>query len=258
MLWRGASVLWWFAVDMYCLRFREYHIGTLRSRESHAIKQACKGDASTVCTATAPRAGTMRREELLAMKGAVRCGAVVGSASLMSFSWGGERAVDEEDSALSLCRRPEEMWRWYYNNMVDCHKNLFFFRDVRNNKNTKMTRLSGTHIAYLFDSWRRRRQWQWQQRRRQHLPQRTSRDFDGDNNDGRPSKFWFISAEEQTASLSFSRWRQFWRREEAGLFLTTEPPTFVSALTATGTASLQVQAHDTRLFPSMKPSLMGW
>jgi hypothetical protein len=43
------------------------------------------------------------------MKGAVRCGAIVGNASLMSFSRGGERAVDEEDGALSLCHRPEEM-----------------------------------------------------------------------------------------------------------------------------------------------------
>ena len=48
---------------------------------------------------------------ILEMKGAVRCGAIVGNASLMSFSRGGERAVDEEDGALSLSRRPEEMQR---------------------------------------------------------------------------------------------------------------------------------------------------
>ena len=42
-----------------CLRIREYHIGTLRSRESHTIERVCEGDASTVCTAAALRAGTM-------------------------------------------------------------------------------------------------------------------------------------------------------------------------------------------------------
>jgi hypothetical protein len=36
------------------------------------------------------------------------------------------------------------------NNMVDCHENLFFFRDVRNNKNTKMLLTHFEHISNTF------------------------------------------------------------------------------------------------------------
>ena len=50
-----------------------------------------------------------------------------------------------------LCWHPEEMGTINNNNMVIATKTCFF-HDIRNMYKTKMTRLSGTHIAYINDS----------------------------------------------------------------------------------------------------------